>query len=161
MIALKNEIKGLREKVDPLHNGVQKHNDDREAAVVDSITTELQSVINETDRTTGKFINPKLHEADFLESWKQLTAAIARTDKTVKSWKEAGKKAYDRMTGRSSSPGPVTPSSRNNRTVSPSFSTRGRSTAPVAVAQDETEVPTNETPEQSARIALEELRRGI
>lgn len=158
--AMQEENKRLREMVEPLHNGVKQSQEQRDNAIVESITTELQSVINKMDGS-GRYANPKLHEPEFLEAWKQLTAAIARTDKSVKSWAEAGQVAHDRMLGKSSSNGSVQPSSRNNRSVSAAISTRGRNVAPVVMAQEEADVPMNETPEQSARAALAELRRGL
>ncbi len=160
--ALQEENKRLREIVEPISERDKQAQEQRDNAAIGQITEELNSVIHEVD-ASGRFVNPKLHDASFVEMWKPLVSAIARNDKTVKSWKEAGKKAYDRLTGRSSSSGnQATPSSRNNRSVSSAITVRGRSSAPIMQGVvEESEVPANETPEQSARRALEDLRRGL
>lgn len=161
IISLKEENKRLREMIEPVHNGVIESKKQKDSALEDEIFTELNSVKFETD-SSGKFVNPKLHDDAFLQAWNPLVSALVRTDPTVKTYREAGKKAYDLLTGRSSSQSNQTRIPQKNIAVSAAGSVRGR-VIPASGGQSVSDTPitANETPEQSARIALEELRRGI
>lgn len=155
------ENKRLREMIEPVHSGIQKQQQSQNDAAEAQIFNELTSVINETD-SSGRYVNPKLHEEEFLEAWKPLVSALIRTDKTIKTYKEAGQRAYDRLVGRSSSQSNQAKLPQNNRSVTAGVSVRGRNSAPISARElTETEISKDETPEQSAWRALEDLRRGL
>ena len=129
------------------------------------ITSEMQGVMEEKDQF-GRYRYPEMHEQGFFEQAKPLVSALIGTIPGL-SYGEALKRAYSSMTGKpignSNQPNQARFPSNNqqNRAVTAAVSVRGKSSPTFAPMTSDLNVPKNETPAESARIALEELRRGF
>lgn len=156
--AIHSELEGLRE-------WKKQQEEAQVSSRSASIISELQGVMNEKDQF-GRYRYPEMHEPDFFERAKPLVSALVGTISGL-SYGDALKRAYSSMTGK-----PIENSAQlnqarfpstntQNRAVSAAVTVRGRSSSPMSYPASETQVSANETPEQSARIALEELRRGF
>lgn len=157
-----DENKRLQSLVEPVHNQLKETADRNYQQQFQTVLQELEAVQHETD-AAGNYKFPELHDAAFLESWKPLVSAIVRNEK--RSYGEAARLAYQRITGKSSglSNQAKIPAGNNsnNRAVSAAVSVRGKSAPRFSqtVEEDEAILP-NETPEQSIRAALRQIARG-
>jgi hypothetical protein len=159
---LEAKINDLQTKFEPLYNQIQSEAELRIKRASDLALQELESVMYEKD-AQGNWAYPKLHDPVFLEQWKPLVPALART---TENYADAARKAYGILTDSGGQNGQTKLPPANNvntRAMSAAVSVRGKS-APVTAArpqkESDFEVPLNESAEDSARIALEELMRG-
>lgn len=126
----------------------------------------MEAVRGEKDPRTGQLVFPELQDPTYLDYVKPLVLEIARSDPnpSPETYANALREATLRKRTQF---GFLAPSGQtklpvgNNRAVSANVSVRGRTTPSASRTSAETEVPKNETPEQSVRRALEDLQRGV
>ena len=128
------------------------------------ILSEMQAVQAEKD-SFGRFTYPELQDGGFIEFLRPRISELVRTQPGL-SYGDALRKAviekrealgYSSMTNQIRSQS----SEINNRAVSAANTVRGRIAPAVRPAITNDEIPKNETPEQSARIALAQLQKGL
>lgn len=150
-IALQNQFHQLQSLV----------HGERASAAASPIVSEFEAVRCQKD-SAGRFLYPEMHENSF---WEQARPLISQLTGQGIPPGEALKRAHYSLTGRI----PSTPANRphpqnqniQNRAVTAGISVRGRTAPPGNQIPNGIDVSKHETPEQSARIALEELRRGM
>lgn len=130
-----------------------------------SILSELESVQNEIG-PDGRYAYPMLHDGAFLEQWKPLVSALART----LPYADAGREAYRILTRGDGNSAQVNqarlPAQQNpqmQRAQQAAVSVRGRSAPsvpPGANWLDEIPVEKLGSPRDTVRLALENMRRG-
>jgi hypothetical protein len=128
------------------------------------ILSEMQAVQAEKD-SFGRFTYPELQDGGFIEFLRPRISELVRTQPGL-SYGDALRKAviekrealgYSGMTNQIRSQS----SEITNRAVSAANTVRGRIAPVVKPAITNDEIPKNETPEQSARIALAQLQKGL
>lgn len=129
---------------------------ERANAIAAPIEAEWESIRSQKD-LSGRYLYPEMHDKAFWDEASPLITAL--TNKGV-SHGDALKRVHYAITGRVIRPS-ATNNNQNSRANSAAISVRGRSAPPVTQHINGIEIGANETPEQSARIALEELRRGM
>lgn len=154
-------FRALQEELHGLKAELNKQSLD---ARVTPLLAEIQQVQQEKDNS-GRLLYPELSNPAFISSVKHLVSE-RRGQHPELSLGEALKQEvweYRKSLGYSpsSSQTKLPVGNVNNRAVSAAVSARGRVAPQVSSVSADSSVPVNETPEQSARIALEELRRGI
>jgi len=126
------------------------------------ILEEINEVQDEVD-ASGNFLYPETHKREFLQYAKPLVSELKRTHPGI-SYGEALKHVVQQArqsfgySPQASSTG--LPVKNNQKAVSAAKTVRGRVAPSAEAPRDPLEVPQNETPEQSAKIALEDLLRG-
>lgn len=130
-----------------------------------STLSELEGVQNEVG-PDGRYVHPRLHEPAFLEQWKPLVSALART----LPYEEAGREAYRILTRGDGNSAQVNqarlPAQQNpqmQRAQQAAVSVRGRSAPsvpPGANWMDEIPVEKLGSARDTVRLALENMRRG-
>lgn len=154
-------VRTLQERVHGLEAELNRQSVDARVA---PLLTEIQQVQQQRDES-GRLLYPELSNPAFISSVKHLVSE-RRGQHPELSLGEALKQEvweYRKSLGYSppSSQAKLPVGNVNNRAVTAAVSARGRVAPQVSSASANESVPVNETPEQSARIALEELRRGI
>lgn len=155
-------IKPLQEEVSRISSMLEKQRIDAAAAPV---IAEFQTVKNEKDPVTGRFLYPQLQNDAF---WGFAKSLILQKINAGQKPADAVKSAYVEILGPVSAPlnssnqvSLPAKNQNNNRAVSAAVSVRGK-VAPQAATPNVTgDVPKNETIEQSIMAAIEETRRGI
>lgn len=159
---LEERINSLTEKVEPEYNSRVEASQREYETAKNTYLEQLVGVQQEID-AQGNYVRPELmRDNNFLENWKLWVSTLVKTKNL--SYGDAGKEAYSLLKGKSSTNGsqPKLPGSGNQlnkRAVTAAVSIRGKS-APLTNGYREipVEVPAFETPEQSTRAALAELR---
>lgn len=158
-------VQAMQARLDQLESRVGQFDEAQVSQASHSIIAEMSAVRDEKDQF-GRYRYPEMHEPDFFERAKPLVSALVGTIPNL-SYAEALKRAYASMTGKpignsdQANQARFPSTNTQNRAVSAAVTVRGRSAPPMSYPASDTQVSANETPEQSARIALEELRRGL
>ena len=144
----------LQNKLTQLTNAYES---ERANALAEPIVREFEAIRSQKD-SSGRYLYPEMHQETF---WEQARPLINQLVAQGLSHGEASKRAHFAITGRLVDSRPSSNNSAQNRAISAGVSVRGRTTPTVTQQLQTTEIGENETPEQSARIVLEELRRGM
>lgn len=155
---LQEQNSRLQQMVEPAFNERRQAQASQEAAYVDSITAELEAVQNQTD-SSGRYINPELHNAEFVKRWNPLVFALVGS--AGKTPTEAAQIALQQLRGPDSTKPIQAKLPANNRSVTAATSVRGRIAPVTSSLRSDDDIPSNETPAQSAQRALDDLRRGL
>lgn len=153
------EFASLQEKVNRLEL-------ERVQQMAAPIVSEMEAVRNEKD-STGQYMYPELFEDDFLDRVKPLVATLVGNVPNL-SYGDALRRAYSSLTGKNGNSNykhqvtklPANENKQPLRASSAAISVRGKS-APSFVGEA-TEIPKEAlgSARESARWALEQLRRG-
>lgn len=157
------EFRALQSKLDALTSSVEG---ERTRAAASPIEAEFRSIADQKD-SAGNFLHPEMQVDNF---WHQARPRISALVKSGYSYGDALCLAYTAMTGKEArkplqqqtQARPPASNPQNNRAVQAAVSVRGRA-APGSGSRvvESVDVGDDETPEQSAMIALQELRRGF
>lgn len=132
----------------------------RSQAAAAPIVAQWEAIKNEKD-ALGNFRYPKLLEEQTWEDMKPLVFALSKTGRSPSEiLKSAYIALYGQPLGQLNQTGLIASNNPQNRAVTAGSSVRAR-TAPIMTASlSDKDVPKNETAEQSAWAAYEQLRRG-
>lgn len=154
------QFKALQQQQNQLLQIVQG---ERTQKVTEPIIAEWRQIADQKD-SSGRWVHPEMQQNEF---WVQARPLISHLAQTGLSYSEALKRAYYSLTGKqpltqNQATRPPAASNTQSRAVSAAVSVRGRAAPPAVTPRvNGIDVSANETPEQSAMIALEELRRGM
>ena len=154
--ALQSELNALKaERATALRSKEQQD--------IEETVQQFETVVNETD-AAGRYKYPELHDGSVLKSLEPLVSGFLMTIPNItpaqalkRAWHEY--KGIPMPTGNQQAPNQARLQAAS-RVVSP-VSVRGRTAPSTNGTTQEVPIGKNETPEQSARIALEELMRGV
>lgn len=134
---LKTEINSLREQIAPVQSLYQQQIDQQFNREVDSIVSEVETVRNEIDPTTGNSRYPELFDQVFLDRVKPLVSELRRNVPGM-SWGGAYKEAHRLTTGRGNPqqanqtrPPASTNGNTNNIAQRAAISVRGKATPSI------------------------------
>lgn len=161
------KFKELHQKVESLHNETSNWQRQQEAL---RHKPELDALQNAVDKT-GRYIYPELRSPEFLAYAKPLALGRWRTNpqgSLAQALKDVvletrAKFGYSQPTNGQTQNGHQAKLPSNNQQIArKSVPTTARGhVAPIAQYEVEDDVPANETPEESARRAYEQVRRGL
>lgn len=155
----------LQEMVEPIYNQNKQTSEARISEESAKILSELEGVQHEADAYGNYKRRELVEDADFLERWKAQTKALNGTA-FGKTWADAGKNAYRILKGQApmessqlnQSRIPAANNNNKHRVASNVISVRGRSAPLSSTTREMVDVPSNETPLQSAMAALADLQ---
>lgn len=162
---LEEKFNQLQKTVEPIHNNFRQAQESQLSQANERLRSQYVQVAEELDNQ-GRLLYPKLsQESDYFEKVRPLVIALWSLDKN-REFGDVLKEVYDRAENRSSyltkNQARPSPRTNNNNRTTPPLSVRGKTTSVSDLSSyDDEEINPNETPEQSARIAIERLQRGV
>ena len=162
---LEEKINQLQKAVEPIHNNFRQAHESQAQQVNEGLRRNYVAVAEELDNQ-GRLLYPKLsQESSYFDKVRPLVVALMQSDPDL-MFQEALKEAYNRTEKRNGylhqNQARPSPRTNNNNRTTPPLSVRGKTTSVSDLSSyDDEEINPNETPEQSARIAIERLQRGV
>lgn len=167
--SLESKILDLQKKIEPVHNHIQSQTQQAQAQTIQEMNQEYANVGAEVDKS-GQLAYPKLTQDPqyFDQRLRPLVISLMQSDSN-RSFGDAVKMAYNITEGRfgylQNHQGQTRPSPQQkqntNRPISPPLSVRGKSTQVADLPAYDEDIRPGETPEESVRIAVERLARGV
>lgn len=160
-----DENKELRKKIDPVYNQVQNQTNQVQQSAIQNMNQQFAAVGQEVD-SLGRLAYPKLtQDPAYFERLRPLVVGLMQSDPDL-DFGSALKEAYNRTEKRNGyltnqNPAKPSPQKQTNRIISPPLSVRGKTASVSDLPAYDDDVKPGETPEESARIAVERLSRGV
>lgn len=156
------QFRALQQELNQVKSTIGNSQQQQFNATVDTIVSEIEAVREETD-ANGRYLYPRLHDAEFLESAKPLVSALRKARPQL-SYGAAFKEAHQILNGGHSSQ-PIQarlPAKQTNEQArAAAVSVRGRSAVAAPSQLDSSEIPPEAlgSAADSVRWALKQLRR--
>lgn len=152
----------LQQELNQLKSYQQQSQERERNQVVSQIASEMREVQNMTD-AQGNYVYPHLHDAAFVERLKPLVSELVKSEQGL-SYGDALKRAYIAATGTFPQPAQETsfPAQKqaNGRAQAAAVSVRGKSAPRTPGTEQEIPPEALGSAQDSARWALNQLRRG-